>query len=78
MTKEQLAVVGLIVTIVGLLVGLFGSTFHFGTQIGTLTTQVAQQTEEIRLLKADLRAINAHFIQWAGRHEVAARERTGP
>ena len=78
MTKEQLAVVGLILTIVGLLVGLFGSTYQFGAQIGTLTTQVEQQTEELKLLKADLRAINAHFIQWAGRHEPAVRERTGP
>jgi len=70
MTKEQVAIVGLVITVLSLVMGLFASSFKFGTEIGMLTTKVEAQTEEIKLLKEEIRGINGHLIQWVGRHET--------
>ena len=61
MTREMVAVVALGIT-------LIAAVFGFGMRIGTLTERVEAQTRQIELLSTDLRAINQHFIVWAGSH----------
>ena len=61
MTKESIAMLALLISLVG-------AVFTFGTRIGRLTAQVEAQTQQIALLGTDLRAINQHFITWAGAH----------
>jgi hypothetical protein len=65
MSKELVAILALLVT-------LGGSLFAFGMRIGALTTQVASMTKQLDLQAADLKAINAHFIAWAGSHREPA------
>ena len=61
MSKELMA-------IFGLALNLIAAVFGFGVRIGTLTERVEAQTKQIELLGTDLRAINQHFITWAGAH----------
>ena len=61
MTKDQL---GLIV----LLIGLLGTVLTAGIRIGSLTEQVEAQRRQVELLTVEIRAINQHFIAWAGAH----------
>ena len=62
MTKEHVA-------LLGLLLGLVGAVFGFGLRIGTLTERIETQTKQLDLVSQDLRAINQHFIAWAQRQE---------
>jgi len=62
MSKELIAILALCVTLVA-------AVFGFGMRIGTLTERVEAQTKAIDLLQGDLRAINNHFIVWAGNHQ---------
>ena len=71
MTKELTAILALLIT-------LIGAVFTFGTRIGTLTERVETQTKQIELLGADLRAINQHFVIWAGTHVEPAPVRRPP
>ena len=61
MSKELLAIIGLTLS-------LIAAVFGFGVRIGTLTERVEAQTKQLELLGTDLRAINQHFITWAGAH----------
>lgn len=61
MTKEHLA-------LIAVTLGLIGTVLGAGMQIGTLTERIEQQRKQLEALSADLRAINQHFILWAGSH----------
>jgi len=65
MSKELIAILALLVT-------LGGAIYSFGVRIGTLTTRVESLTKQIDLQADDLKAINTHFIQWAGTHREPA------
>lgn len=60
MTKEWIAVVALSLTIAGL---IFGA----GSQIATLTERVDQAREDVRQLKAEIRALNDYLVLHANR-----------
>jgi len=61
MTKEMIAIIACGVS-------LIAAVYGFGMRIGALTERVEAQTKQIELLTTDLRAINQHFIVWAGSH----------
>lgn len=60
-SKELLAIMGLILTIIG-------TTFGFGIRIGTLSERINFQTKQIELLSQEVKAINGHFIEWSMIH----------
>jgi hypothetical protein len=64
-----------LVAIAALSLSLIAAVFGFGMRIGTLSERVAVQTQQIELLSAELRAINAHFIVWAGTHTAPPTRR---
>lgn len=57
-SKDQIAIVALAVTLV---TTIFGA----GWKIGTLSTEIAAQSKEINLLRADLSALNQYLIAHA-------------
>jgi len=66
MTKEQIA-------ILGLLLSLFGVIFGFGVRMGALTERIETQSKQLDLVSQDLRAINRHFILWSQAHQQEGR-----
>ena len=62
MTKEAIAIIGLGLT-------LIAAVFGFGLRIGTLTERVETQTHQLERLEIEVRAVNQHFIVWAGSHQ---------
>lgn len=49
----------------GLMLALLGAAINFGRMAGELD----DAREEIRLLRAEIDAINRHFITWATTHQ---------
>ena len=56
--KEWIAASGIILALMGA-----------GISFGRMTSELADARREIAILREDLRAINQHFILWAGSHQ---------
>lgn len=56
--KEWIAAGGIVLALVGA-----------GISYGRMTGELEDAREEIRLLRSDMDAINAHFILWANAHK---------
>ena len=56
-TRDWIAASGIILALVGA-----------GISYGRVASELADASEEIRLLREDMRAINQHFIAWVSAH----------
>ena len=64
-----------LVAMLALLLALVSAVFAGGIRIGTLTERIEAQSKQIDRLAEEARAINAHFIAWAGSHTEPAPAR---
>ena len=67
MTKDQIAILAVALTLVTII-------FAAGSRIGSLTERIEAQRKQIELLTSEIRAINQHFIAYSLQH----REERGP